>query len=315
MKTLEYTIKTAKKSQKKVLILSDLHISKHEDAVKLKKLISKILENIQKRKTYDAFLLDGDIYDSTNVLRNEYLRNIVLDFIRLLGSIAPTVLTTGNHDVCALKISKNYRKGWKIDYDTFRQKFLDVVRNFEGVVLVDTGSCNLDAEYVISIYNPSIEYMLSSPENRETSMTKDRDSYEFLKCLDRDKIQILLCHYPDVLKWLHSKGYLKNVDLAIAGHNHNGMTQFLFLENILHAVGQKNRGIITPDMSAKLADTAKMRGMINLDDETKLYINPAFTSLAPNTGFLNHLDKFFYSGMTEITFEPDKRIALEKKNG
>lgn len=312
MKTLEYTIETTKKTQKKVLVLSDLHIAKYEDAVRLKKLISKILENIQKGKTYDAFLLDGDIYDSTNVLRNEYLKSIILDFIRLLGSIAPTVLTTGNHDVCALRISENYKGGWKIDYDTFRQKFLDVARNFEGVVLVDTGSYNLDAEYVISIYNPSIEYMMSSPESRETAMIEDRDSYEFLKCLDKDKIQILLCHYPDVLKWLHSKGYLENVDLAIAGHNHNGMTQFLFLENILNAVGQTNRGIITPDMSIKLPDTAQIRGMMDLDGKTKLYINPAVTSLAPNTGFLNHLNKFFYSGMTEITFEPDKRISLEK---
>ena len=309
MKTLEYKFATDK-GKKRFLQLNDLHIANHDDAFKIRKITSTILQNIESDGAYDAFFIAGDLTDSTNTLHNEYLLSVLLDFIHLLGKLAPTFLATGNHDLCSLVTSKNCKKGWRKDEQTFQNKIIDVIKTFEGVVLCETGTYNLDGEYSVSIYNPSIEYMLSSLEKRETVLQNDEENYRFLLHMNPSKTNILICHYPDVLKYLHRKGYLEKIRLALAGHNHNGMTQFLFLETILNALGQKNRGLITPDQQLLSAETAEVRGLIHLDGNCDLYIGPAVTSLAPNTGFLRHFNFMFYEGMSEISFEPSKKLEL-----
>lgn len=302
MKTIKYTLPIAYNKDSKFLVISDIHIG----LVKKASILTEIIAEIESSNSaYDAIFFLGDLIDSTEVLEDQYQRGQILNFLRKLNSLAPLFIVKGNHDLSSLK--KNGKaKLWKIDEEKYEEKILDLLSNDKKTIYTKTGSYQLNDNMFINIYNPQVEYIRCPQQSREQILKEDYDTYKFLTKLDSNKTNILLCHYPDVLKWFHKEGLLENVDLAIAGHNHGGMTQNILMESLLKLLKQNNRGLITPEKSLKLIDTKEIRGIIRLSDRTTLYINPAITSLAPNTGLLNRFNFLFYKGMTEINLSKNK---------
>lgn len=300
MRIIKNNIITKQSDELKMLILSDLHIYNYKTIKKL--------NNIQKylnANKYDIVCLVGDIIDSTNMLtlENDTYEKL-LDFIQYLGTYAKTFIVYGSHDISY----RNYKKWiWECDFKTFKDKFLSKISKYKGVKVLENETVDLGNGYTISGFNPSFNYAYTKNFKK---VLIDEGGYEFLNSLNPRNTNIFLCHYPNVITELSNTKYLNKVDIAVSGHNHNGMTQLKVfpLEKFLNFFKQNNRGIITPSKSFKLKDTIKVRGNIKINDKTTLIINPAVTSLANCTRFLKTFDCLFYSGATEIKFIPSKEL-------
>ena len=305
MKTKVLTVPKKNHRPKRFLVLSDLHIGSRKDLKVIEKVNTHIKDRMAKlRITYDAVFIVGDIVDSTDILgKSGPTYETLLELIYTLSSIAPVYIATGNHDLCSKKRrdrAKSY--WWKRDNVSFQSRIIDELDDTDHPIIARDGIFDLDDEYQIAIFNPPIEYMLKSPDGNDKYLKKNEHLYSFLKKLKPSKTNILLCHYPNVVRHLQRHGFIENVDLAVCGHTHHGMAQFLFLEPLLDALGQKNRGLITPGKSIRPKDTAGLRGLIKLDERTRMYINPAVTSLSRNTGLLHIFEPLFYSGCTDIVY-------------
>lgn len=293
----------------KVLVLSDLHIFTEKDLKQVENLMAKLKNN-----NYDAIYLVGDIIDSTNVLKlSKHISDRLLALIACLGYIAPTYIVYGSHDLAYRSIYNS----WLEDERTFHLKFLNKIASYQNINVLDneTKSLKEGTGYTISGYNPSLKYAIDTPDGNSSILLKEKEEYEFLTKLDPDKTNTVLCHYPEAIITLYNEGILKNADLSIGGHDHNGCTQFKFLpvELILNLFGQNNRGLITPGKSINLENTKNLRGVLDLDESSKLLINPAFKTFANCTGMLEKLDWLFYRGYSEIEYIPEKSLTRKLK--
>lgn len=279
------------KDKLRVLVLSDMHISKKYDVIEIKKTTLKLHE-----KKYDFIFIVGDIIDSLSVLKSEIMKFEIFGLFEFFSNIAPVYFVTGNHDILNLKGKK--KKKELIENAVFKT-FFEGLSKIDNVEFLNNKTADIGANSTVSGIILDDEYNLSDGKNQ----TFEKNSFEFLKGLSKEKTNILLCHYPDVLMSLAENDYLVNVDYSIAGHNHNGATQFKFIpvEPFLNLIGQKNRGIITPYKSFRLKDTVKLRGVLKLKNNTILIINPAFKTLSYYSG-LERLNWVFYRGYTEIEF-------------
>ncbi len=296
LKTLEYTLDAKGPRGKTFFVLSDMHIAKKRDIERIAKAKSYIETRYLAHKC-DAFFLVGDLVDSMDIFENTTLMKSLTEFIKFLGSLAPTFIAIGNHDIYRYENAKKDNLIPQQSLLYINKYFFEKIKAYKNVYFEDKIIYDIEDGYTVSIYNPTLDYKLHY----------NKDDYKkdtaFLRNLNPSKTNILLCHFPNVIKNLHEEKLLHDVDLAVTGHNHNGMTQFLFLEKVLKLLKMPNRGLITPEKSLKFKDTAQMRGLIPLNKRTRLFINPAFTSLAPNTKILNFFDRFFYTGSTEIKFK------------
>lgn len=298
MKIIRNIIENSK-GNLKLLALSDLHIIDNQSLKKIKQL-KKHLQN----NKYDIICLVGDIIDSTNIFENKKIYNALLDFIKYLGEFTKTYIVYGSHDISFRDYKNNI---WIEDYISFKKYFIDVVSKYKNIKILENESIDLNNKYTISGFNPSFKYA-HSKNNYE--ILKKEGGYNFLKKIDKNKTNIFLCHYPNVVMNLVNENILNNFDISISGHNHNGMTQIKIFpfEKILNIFNQNNRGIITPTKSFKLKDTKLLRGNIKLNDRNALLINPSVTSLAKCTSILHYFDWIFYAGATEIIFNKAKSL-------
>lgn len=308
MRVFEYCREVPTFVGKRFLVLSDMHILKEGSLEKLC-IIKEYIEENATECSYDAIFVVGDIIDATNVLRiNNFVSNELLEFMRFLGEVAPTYICYGSHDL-ALMDREDGPVNWYPDEKIFRERFLDKAYGFKGIQNLDNGTQDIGDGYTVSVFNPPLIYAMDTPDGDNKYLVEEQ--FAFLNDLDEDKINTLLCHYPNAIRYLYRKGKLNNVDLAIAGHNHNGITQFVPLEFFLNFIGMQNRGLITLGKTLLPKD---VRGVDPLSYRTDLLINPAVTSLAECTGGLAKFDKLFYVGATEVIFEPDMELKRIKIN-
>ena len=295
----------------KALVLSDLHIFNDKE---IKSVEDKLIT--LKNNQYDVIYLVGDILDSTNILySSEYITGRLIELIAYLGHIAPTYIVYGSHDLAYYDF--NQKDHWSPDEEKFKNSFLNLIVRYHNIHVLENETVFLDKEknYTLSGFNPSLAYALKTPDGNLRELMEEKEEYAFLKRLDPNKTNTLLCHYPNVIMSLEETGVLTSIDLSIAGHNHNGVTQIKFfpLEKILNALGETNRGIITPGKSLNFKETEKLRGVLSLSERNTLVINPAFKTFAASSGILEKIDGLFYRGYTEIEYVPEAKKLTRTK--
>lgn len=306
LKLFEYTTKCQNNAQMRIFVLSDLHIFSEKDIPNINNLIKEV-----EGEQYDAIFLVGDIVDATAVLKyNSRVTGILLDFIKLLGSLAPTFIAYGKHDLA--DFNKGFDPDWNPDELSFYEEFLDVVAGFKGVNVDANKAYSLKKGHTVSMINPTLQYDFKTPGGNPEELMKYVGKYKFLSELNPNFNNILLCHYPNAIITLYQNGLLSNISLGIAGHNHNGMTQIVPLEIFLNIIGETNRGLITSGMSMKSSDTKYLRGIVELDSGTNLLLNPAIKTFTPCTGNgnLEKLNCMFYSGASVINYIPEGEFKL-----
>lgn len=293
-----YITNTTKENNYKAFVISDLHYSTKKDNKKLSYII-----NIVKNNNYDGIFVVGDIIDFTNILREDYQqRETLYLFFKELANITPTYITSGNHDISYY--DKNIKEGCFDDEITFKSEFIDKISCFSGIKILGNETIKLNKTgYTLSGIILPFEYVFLLPDNIEEVLKRVNNNLEHLRRLEPSNENILLCHYPEVILGLKGSKELSNVHLSIAGHTHSGVTQFYPLELFLNAIGQKNRGLITPNKTLFFQSGKKtkyLRETVNLSASSSLLINPAITTLSSVAGPISNLDFCFYSGLSEI---------------
>ncbi len=307
MKLFNYMIPTKQEKGLKALVISDIHYYNKDDH-KLNNIIKELESN-----KYDVLYLIGDLIDATNVLDNREARGNLLNFLRRINNILPTYIAFGSHDSAYyLNDSNNI---WT-DENRFLEIVLDMSLKLNNLFVRSNKPLELPNHDNVIIINPSFQYSRKTLlKNQEESIKEAILNYSFLKNVDIKNTNTLLCHYPEVVFTLYKSGLLKDIDLSLAGHTHNGMTQLKVfpVEGLLNLIGQENRGLITPDRSISFKDTKYLRGKIEFDSKTSLIINPCITSLAYLTGRLHYLNNLFYQGASVINYIPENEYHEKVK--
>lgn len=301
MKIFNRIIITEQNNSLRALTISDLHVYKENDI----RALEKIVEHLN-NKSYDVIFLVGDIIDATNLLHDDsYVTGKLLTFISYLGEVAPTYIVHGTHDIAYRSVNE-----WQCDYQSSYDLFLNKLAAMKSVYVLENEIKKIKEGYMVAGYSPSFNYTKSAPDGNDYILSNEYKDFDFLNSLDSKTTNTFLCHYPNIIYYLYRNNRLSNVDVSIAGHNHNGVTQFKFfpMEGLLNLLGQKNRGIITPGKSLKLKDTRCLRGNVQLDERSTLIINPSFKTLSASTGVLETFDSLFYKGATEINYVPKIKI-------
>ena len=309
MKLFNYIIPTKQEKGLKALVISDIHYYSNKDNYKLNNIIKELLSN-----KYDAIYLIGYIIDATNVLDVVETKDNLLNFLRILASHLPTYIAFGSHDLVYYLNNENLI--WSDD-NRFLELVLEMSLKLDNLYIKINKPLELPNNDTVTIINPNFDYARRTLLKDKTEViTETILNFSFLNNNDSSITNTLLCHYPEVIFALYKSGLLDYIDLSIAGHTHNGITQLKVfpLENILNLIGQENRGLITPTRSLSLKDTKYLRGLIDFNSKSSLIINPSITTFAPITGSLNRLDKLFYQGASVINYVKEDEYHDKIKN-
>lgn len=289
----------------KIVALGDIHLSRLVDEKKL----SPIKSQLDKEKgDYIVFL--GDLIDSPNELNNPKKRNELLSLIKTSSFIAPTMIILGNHDFIVEK--RNY-KG--CDYQAcLNEEFWNELASIDNVyLLINDTYC--DDQVLFMGYFQTLEYYADTLSPGKNDLKKFYNDFINYPKLFADSlnglIKIGLIHSPEYAKLDLNVDLLKNYDLLLAGHNHDGCVPF--------GIGNFHRGIINPK---KELFPANVRGYRLLKNGTGLLISGGITKIQDCAPKLIHpLNHLCPMQMDTITFTNDqdknsrtKRLIYAIKN-
>ena len=162
MITKKYNITTNKiKKDITISIFSDIHYS---NIFKLERL-EEIKQNLITKKP-DYICIPGDIVDTTNILDAKEKRQILLNFFKDLGNIAPTFITLGNHDYI-----KKTNKKYKEEYNNFW--YNDTKKLTKNNVFLLINEIHEGKEIRFIGYTPSYSYYKIKNNKKAIKMLKE----------------------------------------------------------------------------------------------------------------------------------------------
>lgn len=211
---------------KKIALFADIHFTYNYD----ENIFRQIIDNLELNKP-DFICIPGDIVDDASILKDkDYISNLT-NFIRSLSLIAPVIISKGNHDetdFSTKKHSKYINEDWFLSLNTIENVYY---LNNKTLIRED-----------ISFSGLNLDYEFYADKNHEFCGRFAREIDTKIKIIDKMKYNILLCHTPSCILnnyVLENSKNIKNFDLVLAGHMHNGLV-FNFLDK------EGNIGFISP---------------------------------------------------------------------
>lgn len=205
----------------KILAIGDVHISDMVSFKKIEKLKSQILNE---KADYIVFV--GDLIDRVEEIKNNDSFSKLNDLLKCSVSVAPTFVILGNHDYIQRETHNSHLEGIR-----------KVIKDISGVILLDN-----------DIYYDDKIWFMGYTETKEYYVKKEYDfkvfyddfkSHDLLyKKVDTKLPTIALIHSPEFSNDEKCMELLKDYDLIICGHTHDGCVPFGF--------GNFKRGIISP---------------------------------------------------------------------
>lgn len=258
----------------KIVHISDIHFSSITDFSHLKQLKDKI--DVMKP---NYICITGDIIDCLKFINDEERIEIFYKWIHNLGNredkVIPVLISLGNHDMVYKPKEEKYNK-------SIYNKYLKKLSSTNTYILDD--SYYEDDNVVITGF--------TQPPNTfhsKNSLKQEKKYFDNIKPIllkpSIEKINIALIHSPIniVNKYIVNK--LKDYDIVLSGHMHNGMVM-PFIDKIFKG----NFGIIDPNKKwfPKIA-----RGRVVLEKNKYLIISGGITKLSWCSGIF-HYGNFIY---------------------
>jgi len=284
---------TNNKNDLSIFTISDLHICSVKDIKKMDIIIEYLINN-----KFDITLVVGDIIDSTATLNSMDVKVSLIEFFVKVSKLSKIYFVNGNHDLGYF----DKKKVWKKQDKRFDLEIVKQLVKYKNITYLDNKTVDINNEYTISGIVMPYSYCKKDYDGDGLTLKQEMNKLKFLKKLSSKKTNILICHYPKVIFKLEECGYLDNVDLAVVGHYHSGVTQNIIIENILNLFN-KNKGLITPNKSFKKEDTKYMRGILELKNGSILVMNPSIKTVAKTSGIFGNLNFLFYMGASTIYFK------------
>ena len=263
-----------------IVHISDIHFSIKTKAKELSK-INKYIDKIDP----SYIMITGDLIDEPSITKNNKIKELI-EFLRNLGKKRKVLICLGNHDV--------YMDG---DFQFFQK--LDDLKN-----IYILNNKNYTDEYinVLGLTLPNNYYYNCCRGESVDALVSFLDSQiKLLNKINSDTPNVLLIHSPIKLTVKEVIKRLKNYDLILCGHTHNGI-----VPDLLKPLFPKNIGLISP-RKGLFPEIAKGKIIKEIDNKKiTIIINGAITKLSNR------------SGITKLNFIYNKdinKIIITKKRG
>lgn len=223
IKRLEITSSKVK-TNKKLLLISDIHKSKHHKKDNLNKLKEDIKQDF---KSIDYILISGDIIDSPKHLVDEEFIKELKRYLEEFIEDKKTYIVLGNHDICTNNLQEEYL--YKI------LNSIDNIKCLNNKEIIDLKDINIKG------FIPNIDYY-KKHHGSKYEFEEQFNEYKTDK-ISKNKYNILITHDPSsIIELSKEKDECidENIDLVISGHMHNGLVPNK-MQNMM-----KNRGFVGP---------------------------------------------------------------------
>lgn len=236
----------------KITALGDLHISKIMGSKKL----NPIMKQLEKEKS-DYYVFLGDLVDSPSELLKTEKQLELLDLLKTTAQIAPTMVILGSHDYVTEEKESEY-----FDYKTV---FFNKLEEINNLYLLND-STYIDSKIFFMGYLQSLRYYYQKKKEHHEDLDAFYEEFgqkvELYKNLPNNIPKIGLIHSPEYANEEKNVELLKEYDLLIGGHDHDGLIPF--------GIGNWKRGIISPK---KALFPNNVRGYRQLSSGTKILIS------------------------------------------
>lgn len=243
------------KAKINIKLFADIHFCSSFDSKKLE-LINKVLND----KKTDYICIPGDIIDSTTFLKNNNKKKEeLLNWFKYLGKNYKTFISLGNHDY-----SKRECKNW---YNDDNNDFWQEVAKISGINLITNYTSYEDDKIIIRALDPTCKYYSDNFKKEDSNILKEKLllQQKYLKKLNPNKVKVLLIHSPIHMTNKEILPLIKDYDLILSGHMHNGV-----VPPILDGIIKGNKGLIAPN---KTLFPDNSRGIKEIDiDNKKVYL-------------------------------------------
>lgn len=261
------------KKDLKIVSIGDIHLSRNVTLEAVDKIL-KVLDEI--KPDYICFL--GDIIDSPEELTYDKRLLELEVLIKSCNNIANTFIIIGNHDFSYDRDSNLITLSPVFDeYDKLDNVYVLKDKSFT------------DDNIFIGGYMQKGDAYFSRENNREDAMNyyiNLGSNQHLYKNLPSDKFKLFLTHSPEPIQSVINQDLLKDYNLIITGHYHNGV-----VPNFLEWLLPKNKGLLTPRRELLPKEA---RGIVKLDTGTYLIYNGGWTKIpATAKGIYYPLDVFF----------------------
>lgn len=269
----------------KIIVIGDVHIS---NLVSLKKL--ELLKKQILNEKADYIVFTGDLIDRVEELDDASSLSKLRDLLGFSSKVSKTIVILGNHDYI--------HRG---NYSSYLEEYSKVIRSIEGVTLLDNEIYS-DSNIWFMGYTETAKYY-GKEEYDYKAFYDDLVKRESLyKNIDKSLPAIALTHSPEFSNDRENVNLLKDYDLIICGHTHDGCVPFGF--------GNFKRGIINPK---KKLFPKNVRGLRKIGDGYILVTGGVVkvSKVAPK--LLHPLNHLCPVQMDVITLSQNKNISIKKK--
>lgn len=205
-----------------IIHISDLHFNNDTKEKKLKKLKEEIYIN-----NPDYLMITGDLIDNPAITKNKLKIKQLLIFLTDIASFTKVLISIGNHDVFV-----------ENDY-----KFFDKINDLNNIYVLNNTSYKDEYIYVSGITLPNQYYYNILHQESTEKLIEHLNKYKnLITRLPKEIPKVSLIHSPIHLSEQEVLNKLKEYDLLLAGHTHDGL-----VPDFLKFAFKKNTGIIAPN--------------------------------------------------------------------
>lgn len=282
MKNIEIVknILSSKKLKKDITFIhiGDIHYNETTSAKKLE-YIKYAIEDAHP----DYIFITGDLLDKPKITKNKEKIKLLVSWLNSLGNIAKVFISLGNHDII---LEEDY-------------KFFNKLNDINNIYVLNNQSYEDENVFISGFTLPTnYYYNIEKHEDENALLETLQNNFNLVTNLPKKKYKVALIHSPILLSEKKVIEKLKEYDLILSGHMHNGL-----IPRILDKIIKNNYGLISPDKRFFAKNT---RGKI----KTKYYtiiITGGITKLSPSsTKILSKLNGLYPISINKITVKGEK---------
>lgn len=254
-KTTDIVYNTNTKKDLTIIHISDIHFNTDTSLSKLNKLTTEI-----KKNNPDYIMISGDLIDEPKIIKNKYKIKELLQFLSNLSEITKIFISLGNHDI----------------FSSEDLKFFNKLNELKNIYILDNDCYKDEFIYISGLTLPNnYYYNITHEESSEVLVKHLTNNRKLISKLPRELPKVILIHSPIKLTNKEVLNKLKEYDLILSGHTHNGM-----VPDILKSLFPKNKGLIAPNKTL-FPEIAKGKIEVNQDNKKiTIIINGAITKLS-----------------------------------
>lgn len=254
-KTTDIVYNTNTKKDLTIIHISDIHFNTDTSLSKLNKLTTEI-----KKNNPDYIMISGDLIDEPKIIKNKYKIKELLQFLSNLSEITKIFISLGNHDI----------------FSPEDLKFFNKLNELKNIYILDNDCYKDEFIYISGLTLPNnYYYNITHEESSEVLVKHLINNRKLISKLPRELPKVILIHSPIKLTNKEVLNKLKEYDLILSGHTHNGM-----VPGILKSLFPKNKGLIAPNKTL-FPEIAKGKIEVNQDNKKiTIIINGAITKLS-----------------------------------